>query len=304
MSPKILITGGSGLLALNWARCIRDRWDVILGLHRRRISMARTQACQIDLESHKAIVELLEELRPQLVVHTVALTNVDQCEREPELAGHVNLDLAVNVARACAQCGIKLVHVSTDHLFAGDVSWADEDWTVSPRNVYARTKAEAEVGVLEHNPSSLVVRTNFYGWGTRYRTSFSDFILQSLRTGKTLNLFDDVFYNPILIDSLVDATHELLEKGARGIFHVVGDERISKYDFGLKLAAHFELDAGLIRAVSIREQPQLVSRPRDMSLSNRKARLLLGRPVAGLSSDIDGLYRQENQGVAEELAQL
>lgn len=304
MASSILLTGGSGLLALNWARCRRDVQDVTLGLHVRNVTLARTNSLEVDLTSPEGVEAAINTMRPDLLVHTVGLTDVDRCEREPELAYQINVRLAVNVAEACARLGVSLVHISSDHLFSGDAPWADEDWPVAPVNVYGRTKAEAETGVLDACPSALVVRTNFYGWGTRYRTSFSDFIIQGLRAGRSLNLFDDVFYTPILIDSLVRATHELVDQGASGIFHVVGSERVSKYKFGLALAERFGLDTGLINLASIDGQSGLVQRPQDMSLSINKISKLLHQPIPALAEDIERLYWQEEHEVSKELAQV
>lgn len=303
--PKILITGGSGLLALNWARCLRDRWAVTLGLHERRIQLAGAMALPIDLRTVDSIYSQLVALQPDIVIHTVALTNVERCEQEPQFAREVNVTLAENVAQSCHARQIKLVHISTDHLFSGELAWSDENCAVSPCNVYARTKADAEVSVLAACPDALVVRTNFYGWGTPYRASFSDFIISSLRVGNNLTLFEDVFYNPILIDSLVAVTQALVERGAHGIYHVVGDERISKYTFGCSVARRFDLDLGLIRPGLIQDQPQLVQRPNDMSLVNAKACKMLGiEGLARFSADLDCLFTQEMQGVRRELANL
>jgi len=245
--PRIFITGGSGLLAINWALALRGRYEVILGLHEREISLAGVQAVTIDLESVDHLVRTFETMQPQIVIHTAGLTSVEKCEAEPELAQRINVGLASNIAQACAKLELQLVHISTDHLFTGEDSMVDEVSPVMPVNVYGRTKAEAELRVLEACSRALVVRTNFYGWGPSYRRSFSDIIIESLRAGKELTLFHDVYYSPILVDAAVQAVHDLLVRKAYGIFNVVGDERISKHEFGLKLAQEFNLDTSLIK---------------------------------------------------------
>jgi len=304
MHTSVLITGGSGLLALNWALAIRDRYAVTLGLHERTVSLPMVKSQQVDLTSADRFAQTLDAIRPAFVIHTVGLTNVDKCESEPDLARHINVGLAANVAKACARTGVPLIHISTDHLFPGHKSLVDENEPTKPINVYGRTKAEAEHRVLEAHPQSLVIRTNFYGWGPSYRRSFSDTIIDALRAGKTLTLFDDVFYTPILIESAAQAAHDLIDAKAMGIYHVVGDERISKYEFGLALAGRFGLDTGKIRPGSINDQPQLVTRPREMSLSNQKVRKLLRRQLGDASAHIERLYQQEKTGVVSELHRL
>ena len=301
MAVRVLITGGSGLLALNWALAIRGDHAVTLGLHERRVSLSGVQTQQVDLESVDHLVRTFEDAQVGMVVHTAGFTNVEECEAKSDLARHINVDLAVNVAQACARLNLPLVHVSTDHLFSGKEPMATETSPVAPINVYGRTKADAELQVLGAHPQALVMRTNFYGWGTSYRRSFSDVVIQGLRSGKELTLFKDVFYTPILIDAAARAVHELVNLKASGIFHMVGDERISKYEFGLKIAKEFKLDAVLIKSGLLADQLSLIQRPHDMSLSNQKISALLGRKLGGTLEHIAVLHQQEQNGLAREI---
>ena len=304
MKRTVLITGGSGLLALNWALAIRDRYSVTLGLHERDISLAGIKTRQIDLESVDYLVRAFETVQPQIVIHTAGLTNIEECEAKPGLAQHINVKLAANVAQACAKLGLPLVNISTDHLFSGGASSVDETHPTAPKNVYGRTKAEAEFRVLEAHAQTLVIRTNFYGWGPSYRRSFSDVVIEALRSGKELTLFKDVIYTPILIETATQAAHDLVNLKASGIFHVVGDERISKYEFGLKIAEGFNLDSSLVKPGFLTDQVSLVQRPHDMSLSNQKTCNLLGRKLGGVGEHIARLHQQEQKGLAQELQRL
>ena len=204
----------------------------------------------------------------------------------------------------CAKLNIPMVYISTDHLFSGNESLVDEEFPVSPINVYAKTKVEAESYIQNTYPEALIIRTNFYAWGTSYRHSFSDMVINNLRAGKKISLFKDIYYTPILIDPLVHNVHELVQKGAKGIFNMVGDDRISKYDFGLKLAREFNLDNSLIKDGKIIDKPSLVNRPHDMSLSNKKVSNYLGKKMGGLDQHILKLKAQEANGLAQELQAL
>ena len=304
MSKRILITGGSGLLALNWALHDREYNEVVLALHDRQIFLAGTKALKMDLTSLETISRSIEQIQPDLIVHTAGLTSVEDCEKNPRIAKAVNTDLASNVAKACSDFNIPMVHISTDHIFSGDFEMADEETPVKPMNVYAFTKAEAETKVLENYSAALVVRTNFYGWGPAYRPSFSDQIIHSLRKGQKLSLFDDVFYTPILAESLIITVHELLEAGAVGIYNVVSDDRISKYDFGIAIAEIFSINKSLIKRGKIANKPGLVQRPLDMSLSNRKACSKLGHSLGGVNQDLNRLMEQEKSGIINEIIKL
>ena len=304
MKENILITGGSGLLALNWALAIREKSNVTLGLHDRKINLKDTRSILLDLDSKEALSLALEALQPQLVIHAAGLTSIEQCESNPTLAKYINVDLTKNLVMVCAKLSIPMVYISTDHLFSGSESLVDEDFPVSPLNVYAKTKVEAEACVQNAYPEALIIRTNFYAWGTSYRQSFSDMVINHLRAGKKISLFKDVYYTPMLIEPLVNSVHELVHKKAKGVFNVVGDDRISKYDFGVKLAKEFNLDNDLIDEGKIIDKSSLVNRPHDMSLSNQKVSNYLGRKMGGLDEHILKLKTQEVNGLAKELQAL
>jgi dTDP-4-dehydrorhamnose reductase len=304
MHQRVLLTGGSGLLALNWALAIRDRFAVALGLHRRSVALGGVECHPLDLESAESLTRALESIKPDIVIHTAGLTSVERCEAEPALAWHVNSELAGCVAQACARLGLPLAHISTDHLFCGSESLLAEAHSVEPINTYGRTKAAAEKFVLEACPSALVIRTNFFGWGTGYRQSFSDNVISGLRAGRELTLFQDVFYTPILAEAATLAVHELIDQKAGGIFNVVGDERVSKYEFGIRLADQFGLDSRLIKQGLIADRGNLVQRPLDMSLSNIKASGILNRKLGGVVEHIARLHEQEQIGHAQELKSL
>lgn len=255
----------------------------------------------LDLESPDHLHHQLQTLEPTLVIHTTGMTSVEQCEQQPQDAKHTNAGLTKNVATATHRLGIKLVHVSTDHLFSGSRPRVGEGEAPAPLNVYARTKLQAEEWAREANPKTLIVRTNFFGWGHLYRQSFSDWIITSLRSGRCITMFENMYFTPILADRLALVTHEMVTKEISGVLNIVGDERLSKYDFAVHVAERFGLSKTLIVRGRINESESLVSRPYDMSLDNAKASGLLGRQLGKVDEFLEELYEQEQQGRATEL---
>ena len=304
MKKNLLITGGTGLLGLNWYLAAKENFNVILHGHVRKIKFGEADIQYFSLESPSEIERYLTDLEISIVVNAAGMTNVDLCEKNPELARYINVELADNMAKVCNKLKIKLIHISTDHLYPGNESCIDEFHQPKPINVYGRTKAEAEPRVQESCPESLVIRTNFYGWGTSYRKSFSDMVFYSLKEMKEITLFDDVFYTPILVEVLSDTVHQLINAGEIGIFNVVGDERISKYDFGIKLAKEFNLNLSLIKKGNISEHKDLVKRPSDMSLSNMKVTELLKNKIGNTEMHLKILHKQYREGIQQELLQL
>lgn len=298
---RLLITGGTGLLALNWACALRDTWDVTLGTHRHSVDLAGVSACPLVLDDLVRLQAQFEAVSPDLVVHTAGLTSVDKCELSPVIAHQANVEIAQNVALVAARHGAALVHVSTDHLFSGRESMCTEAEPPAPVNHYARTKALAETAVMQANPAALVLRTNFFGWGHASRQSFTDWLIYNLRADKELSLFDNVFFTPILADALALAAHELVEKGASGVFNLVGDQRLSKYEFARILADHFSLPQHLLLQHSLDGSELVAARPHDMSLDNRKAREALGRDLGNVPQFLAALRQQESSGRGAEL---
>lgn len=298
---RVLITGGSGLLSLNWACTIRHKWDVILGVHHHPVKLKSTRPYQLNLELPDALSKQLADLSPDLIVHTVGMTNVDDCERSTQEAEHVNTKIALNVAEVAKARGISLIHISSDQLFDGKRSFYTETDPVRPINIYGATKALAEKKILEINSSALIIRTNFFGWGHSQRQSFSDWLIYNLRSGEKLKLFDDIHITPILADTLALASHDLLDKGAVGVVNVVGDERISKYHFAQLLCQAFDLPSRLIQRDKMINSKFLASRPLDMSLDNSLLRKILGRDIGGVS---DFLYKLRDQELSGRRAEL
>lgn len=298
---RVLITGGSGLLALNWACAMRREWEVVLGTHAHTVVLGGTTACSLGLEDIECFARQLGQIAPDLVVHTAGLTSVDRCEEDPAQALHVNAELARNVAQAAAAKHIKLVHISTDHLFAGTRSGYSEDDVPEPLNEYARSKLLAEEWVGQANPQALIIRTNFFGWGHAGRQSFSDWIIRSLSIGREITLFDDVFFTPILADVLAKAAHRLVDLADGGTYNLTGDERLSKYAFAVRLAEAFNLRDELIRPDKIFSAGLRAKRPSDMSLDNTRACNLLGTGLGRLDDYFLALRRQEEEGRREEL---
>ncbi len=301
MLKKFLITGGTGLLAVNWALEHRYASDFVLTTNEREILLSDVKFKFINLSSREDIRKILENFLPDAVIHTVAITSVEECEKDPISAYAVNTVMAANTAVVCSDLAIPMVHISTDHLFSGQKSLVTEEDKVEPLNVYAKSKADAEIEVLRACKHALIIRTNFFGWGTSYRKSFSDYIINSLRSGRQIKLFDDVFYNPILISSLIKAINDLLNKKESGIFNIVGNDRVSKYEFGRMLANTFNLPEHLIIPSVIKSRPDLIKRPLCMSLSNEKLKKSLGYDVNSLQEDIDLLKKMESNGYAKQI---
>ena len=266
---RILITGGSGLLAVNWALCRRNTDEVWLGTHTRKISIPEVYTTPFELTSHGLIAQTIKSISPDVIIYAAALTNIEECENDPATAFLVNSRYAGLTSKVAFEENVKFVYVSTDQVFNGKTPFNNETDLPEPVNVYGLSKLDGENIVKKENPNALILRVNFFGWGPAYRQSLSDWILTSLAQARRITLYDNVIFNPLNVSEIIEAAHDLLSFGAEGIYNLANSEAISKYDFGLKLADRFKLDRHHIARGSY-DSNNTVPRPLNMTLANNK----------------------------------
>jgi dTDP-4-dehydrorhamnose reductase len=209
-------------------------------------------------------VDLILSLKPDYIVLTAAMTNVDRCESDPERAWKANALGPKKVALAAREAGSRLIHVSTDYVFDGEKGMYREDEATSPINCYGQSKLAGERFVLEICPNSVIARTSvLYGWNPA-RLNFVTWAMEEMKRGSRINIVTDQYNSPTLASSLAEVLFEI--KDEQGIFHACGSERISRYDFTIKVAKAFGLDESLINPISSDQLSWKAKRPRDSSL--------------------------------------
>jgi dTDP-4-dehydrorhamnose reductase len=273
---RLLITGASGLLGARLAQLLSERQDVMAG-HHRAAPPRGLVSVRLDVESAISVEAALESARPDAVLHAAALARTDDCERDPEQARRVNVGGCEYVARACAVRGIRLVALSTDLVFSGDHRDVAETHEAAPLMAYGRTKLEGEEAVLATHPGSAVARVALVmGRGFGPRGSASETIAWALRAGRRPALFTDEYRSPVDAASLAAPLEALLTGAHRGLFHLGGPERISRYELGRRVAQVLGRSAEAIDAVRQSDRPSAARRPADVSLDSGRARRELG----------------------------
>jgi dTDP-4-dehydrorhamnose reductase len=250
---KVMILGASGLLG---HALIREwRGDDVVGLSSR----------DVDIRDANKVEDVTRTTRPDWIVLAAAYADVDGCESNPDRACAVNRDGAVNVARAAKQVGAKLIFLSSDYVFDGKKTVPYE--TADPRNpqsVYGRSKAEAEVGLLEVLPECCIVRTSWlFGVGGK---CFPDTILKMAATRPALDVVDDQRGCPTYCVDLARAIMELCHKGAHGIVQVTNAGDCSWFDFAGEIVKSAGLST-VVRPVSSAQMARPAPRPAYSVLS-------------------------------------
>ena len=288
---NVLFFGGSSLLATIWANYWKERYNIFLTQHQQSIEVVGVNLIQIQEISEAKLKTILSINNIDLLINCVGLTSVEQCEANPIKAKYLNAEVPSILAKICFEHKVNFIHISTDHLFDGLVELKSESDIPNPLNQYAITKLQGDQNVIKNNPDSLIIRTNFFGLGPKHKPSFSDIITSALVRKQTIKLFTDVFFTPIHVHELANIVFELLNKN--GIYNVVSNERISKYDFGLLIAESLNLPKSLILQGSIKERNDLAIRPHDMSLSNNKVKNAIKIEIRSLTNQIKELIQNK-----------
>ena len=145
------------------------------------------------------------------LINCAALANLEECEQSPELAKILNVDLPAQLAKSCAQRGIRFVHISTDAVFDGEKeeAYTEED-IPNPLGVYSQTKLDSEQATFSENPDAIVARVNMFGWSLSNRRSLGEFFVNNLSEGKNVNGFTDVIFCPMLVNVTARLLLEML----------------------------------------------------------------------------------------------
>lgn len=298
---RLLITGSSGLLGLNIALDSISKWDVI-GVDRSTLNNTPFKLLKADLLDAGAVDSILDNAKPEWLINCAAMADIDVCEEQPDLALRSNAELPAQLAKTCADRGIRLVHISTDAVFDGEKDgFYTEDDAPNPINIYSKTKFEGERAVLQNNPNAIVARVNFYGWSLGGRRSLAEFFFNNLSSQKSMSGFTDVIFCPMFVGHTSRLLLAMLEKGLSGLYHVVGNQAMSKYQFGVQLARKFSLRESGISPKSILSSSLTARRSNNLSLSIHKLSTDLGQPVPEFSTGLDEFYTQFQQGYPQKM---
>jgi len=298
---RILVTGASGLLGLNLSLLMHTTHE-ITGVDRSRLGAVPFHLVNADLLDPGAVDRILGMTCPEAVIHCAALANLEACEENPQEAERLNADLPGELAASCARNGIRLVHLSTDSVFDGtkDGIYTEADLP-NPQGVYAATKLRGEQNVLSADREAIVARVNFFGWSLGGRRSLSEFFYNHLSAGEACNGFTNIWFCPLFVGDLAETLVRMLENGLSGLYHVVGSESLTKYEFGLCIARQFGFDESLVHPISVEDSGLTARRSHNLRLSIHKLSTDLGQEIPGVSTGIAKFYTQFAQGYPQKM---
>ena len=232
----------------------------------------------LDIRNIESINDSISRIKPDLIINCIADTRVDFLEKHPDIAFSINAKGAKNVASIAQKNNIRLIHISTDAIFDGTKGNYSEEDNPNPLHVYGKSKLKGEEFVQNFCDNYIIVRTNFYGHNPEGKSLF-DWILQNLKQNKEFIGFDDIIFTPLEISNLSKMIAELLDKDFKGILNLCSDEKLTKYQFAVQIAESLGFNTDLIKRGSIDDVNQPLQRPKNTSLSNKKAREFLSTRI-------------------------
>ena len=292
MKSKLLVLGGSGLVGSSFINTSKTDYDIIFSYNTNKIKIPNTQSFQIDLFDNDKIKKIIENYNPDIVLHTIAHSSVDLCETDHNVADRLHVDATNQIANTCASVNSKLIFLSTDAVFEGQLNKKYSETDIpNPINYYGKTKLEAEKIVLNASPNNVVLRTSvIYGWHEKSR--FTNWILDYLKHGKSVDPFSDQFNTPTLIDDLVKVILKIIDKNISGLYHATGKTCLNRYQFAILLAKRFSYDVSLVHSVTKLEKKQNAPRPISTCLDSIKLENTLNFSFSDISAGIDSIFNK------------
>jgi len=278
---KILITGANGLLGYKLVQLLSLQPAVTtIATARKKINglPANVQFFELDVTDRDQTLSVLSLTQPEVVIHTAAMTQVDQCETERELCWKANVTGVENLVEACEKNNTHLIHVSTDFIFDGSHGPLDETAIPKPVNFYGESKLAGEQVIQKSKINWAILRTVLV-FGVTPDLSRSNIVLwvkKSLEEGKSINVVNDQWRTPTLAEDLAMGCYLAASKKATGIYHISGEEMMTPYDIANQTAEFFKLDKSLIKPADSSTFRQPAMRPPKTGFIITKAKRELG----------------------------
>lgn len=286
---KYLVIGGSGVIGYKIVEFLKKNENDVEFTFKTNNELI-PKGIPLDITNFESTQKIIERIKPNIVIHTAAISNVDFCETNKKMAELVNVEGTRNIVNACKKINSKIVFVSTSFVFNGKKKFIEEDET-SPSTFYGITKFKGEQIVQKSKLSHLILRTDQpYCWIEKNQHTNSVLrVLQSLKENKIHEEVTDWSNVPTYVPDFVDALYELLKLKQEGIFHVTGPDYLNRFEWAKITAKIFNLNKNLIKPISS-ETLGLATKRVNGNLNNQKLIGVIGRRMMGVEEGLKTMY--------------
>jgi dTDP-4-dehydrorhamnose reductase len=279
---KILITGSNGLLGQKLVQLITEQGKhalIATAQGKNRLPFNEGYDFEsLDITNEQEVMACVEKHRPEVIINTAAMTNVDQCETEQEDCWKLNVTAVEHLVKAAKKHRTLLIQLSTDFIFDGENGPYLEKAEANPISYYGESKLAAENLIMESKIDWTIVRTVLV-YGIAHDMSRSNIILwvkKSLEEGKEIQVVDDQWRTPTLAEDLAVGCLLIAEKKAKGIYNISGDDLLTPYEMAVKTALFFDLPQASMTKSDSTKFKQTAKRPPKTGFILDKAKKELG----------------------------
>lgn len=280
---KVLVTGSNGLLGQKLVQLLMEdlQYELVAtsrGKNRLPFPADTFRYVQMDITNQEEVEKVILAEKPEFIIHTAAMTNVDQCEQEKENCWKQNVDAVKYIVDAAEKTKSFLIHLSTDFIFDGKNGPYDETAKAAPLSYYGESKLAAEKIVLKSKIKWAIARTVLV-YGVAHDMSRSNIILwvkNSLESGKNIQVVNDQWRTPTLAEDLAMGCYLIMENEATGVFNLSGRDLLTPYQMAIKTADYFNLNKTLITKTDSTQFTQPAKRPPKTGFIIEKAVSQLG----------------------------
>lgn len=285
---KILIIGGSSLLAVNLVYKLRKSFQIYLACNKKKPIINNLKKFHLNFNNKLQVKRKILKINPDIIILAAAITDIEKCQRYKKNTLKVNYLLNKNVVDLVKNYLKKtvIIYISTDQVYSGSRSFSDEKDKLVACNYYTQTKILSENYIKTNLKNFLILRTNFFGYGPKYRESFSDKILTNYKKRIKIIYFDDVFFSPIYLPIFCNILLKIIKKKIKGIYNLCSSERISKYKFADIVYEKFKFNKIFLLKGQIKKNNSLIKRPKDMSMSNVKIKKIIKFQIPTIQDQI------------------
>ena len=283
---KFLVTGSAGLVGSQVVKDLTKQNHTVYSCYHDEKPSHGT-SIQLDITDQDKIIQILQEIKPDRIIHLAAMTNVDQCETQQELAILLNAKSTEILAKQAAKQNAFFVYVSTDYVFDGIKGMKKEDDSTNPLGFYGKSKLEGEFTLNKLASSWCIARTSTPFGIHHKKKSFPLWVQESLEAKKEIPVLVDQFTSPTYVPNLSKMLIEVATRQITGILHLSGATRISRYELAELVADKLSLDKKFLIQTNTDEMNWKAQRPRDSSFDVSLATEILNEKPQEIEHSLD-----------------
>ena len=288
---KILVTGSAGLIGTQIVKDLLDNHKQVYSCYN-KTKPELGIITHLDLTKKDDIVNTMNRIKPDVVIHLGAMTDVELCETETELAKKINTDATEILALESEKYNTFFVYMSTDYVFDGKVGMKKENDEPNPINFYGKSKLDGERVFKKITTPNIIVRTSTpFGIHSK-KISFPIWVKKNLELEKEISVVVNQYTSPSYVPNISKMIIEIIERKITGIIHLAGATKISRYDFAVQISKIINVNKQFLKLTKMNQMDWKAQRPADSSLSVSKANKILKNKPEKIEDSLKLLFNQ------------